>query len=321
MAYSTNPNLPRARAIALRLLLLDHIEVGIVARKCGVSRTTIWRWKQKWLAVNHHQQLTNYNRPSRQPGSSFRLLSCKWLIPTLSSKPYRSPSAISALVVAQILELRSKLQRCAEVVWHYARQQGLRVSLSSVRRILRRHHCFDGARKNRVRPDNPRRPQATRPGELVQTDTIHYICPTTKKRRYVYTVIDLYTRMTYAEIHNRILPGLAARTVLHARQTWGFSIAMIQADNGPEFGRYFAQVMTGNGIAVRHSRLGRPNDNAHIERFNRTVQEECLGSRISSRMATATLQVKINKYIEYYNNKRVHLGIQLKTPTEMLQRS
>lgn len=321
MAYSTNPNLPRARAIALRLLLQDHIEVGVVARKCGVSRTTIWRWKQKWLAVNHHQQLTNYNRPSRQPGSSFRLLSCKWLIPTLSSKPYRSPRAISALVVAQILELRNKLQRCAEVVWHYARQQGLLVSLSSVRRILRRHHCFDGARKNRVRPDNPKRPHPTRPGELVQTDTIHYICPTTKKRRYVYTVIDLYTRMTHAEVHNRILPGLAASAVLRARDSWGFPIAMIQADNGPEFGRYFAQVMTGQGITVRHSRLGRPNDNAHIERFNRTIQEECLGSRISSRVATATLQVKINKYLEYYNHERVHLSLQLRRPIEMLQRS
>lgn len=96
---------------------------------------------------------------------------------------------------------------------------------------------------------------------------------------------------------------------------------MIQADNGPEFGRYFAQVMTGHGIAVRHSRLGRPNDNAHIERFNRTIQEECLGSRISSRVATATLEVKINKYLEYYNNERVHLGIQLRRPIEMLQRS
>lgn len=31
-------------------------------------------------------------------------------------------------------------------------------------------------------------------------------------------------------------------------------------------------------IAIRHTRLGRPNDNAHIERFNRTIQEECTGS-------------------------------------------
>jgi putative transposase len=96
---------------------------------------------------------------------------------------------------------------------------------------------------------------------------------------------------------------------------------MVQADNGPEFGRYFEQALKRQNIQTRHSRLGRPNDNAHIERFNRTIQEECLSSRISSSVATATLQRKINLYIEYYNTKRIHLGLQLRVPIEMLQRS
>jgi transposase InsO family protein len=190
-----------------------------------------------------------------------------------------------------------------------------------VRRILRRHHCFDGARRKRVRPDNPRRPHVTKPGELVETDTIHYICPMTKKRRYVYTVIDLCTRMTYTEVHGRILPGVAADVIMRAQEACGFRFRMVQADNGPEFSRYFEQVLRSNGMPVRHTRLGRPNDNAHIERFNRTIQEECLGSRISSRVANATLQAKINSYTTFYNTKRVHLGLQMRTPAEMLQRS
>lgn len=321
MAYSINPYIPKARATAMRLLIAEGLPSAIVANKCGVHRSTIWRWKQKWLEINKHRQMDNPNRPNRPVGKS-RLASCRWTIATKSSRPLFSPHRIGEALVGRILELRQTLKRCAEVIWdHLNRIDNIRVSLSSVHRILRSHHHYDGARKNRVRYDNPRRPHVTRPGELVQTDTIHYICPVTYRRRYVYTVIDLYTRMTYAEVHPRILPGLAASAVLQAQKQWGFPIAMVQADNGPEFGRYFTQVMTGNGIAVRHSRLGRPNDNAHIERFNRTIQEECLGNRISSRVATATLQVKVNKYIEYYNNKRVHLGIQLKIPTEMLQRS
>jgi transposase InsO family protein len=76
----------------------------------------------------------------------------------------------------------------------------------------------------------------TKPGELVQTDTIQYVDIATKKRRYVYTVIDLYTRMAYAEVHSRILPGLAARTIVNAQSLFGFSFTMVQADNGPEFG-------------------------------------------------------------------------------------
>lgn len=322
MAYSINPNLAKARALALQLLIRESLPLQVVANRCGVHRSTLWRWKRKWTELNKDVQLVNYGRPNRVPGSQFRQTAIKWLVPTLSSRPQTSPNAIAEHIVRRILELRQQLKRCAEVVWHHITQlDGVAVSLSSVRRILRRHHCFDGARKKRVRPDNPRRPHATKPGELVETDTIHYICPMTKKRRYVYTVIDLCTRMTYTEVHGRILPGVAADVIMRAQEACGFRFRMVQADNGPEFSRYFEQVLRSNGMPVRHTRLGRPNDNAHIERFNRTIQEECLGSRISSRVANATLQAKINSYTTFYNTKRVHLGLQMRTPAEMLQRS
>lgn len=322
MAYSTNPNLPKARAIAMQLLIREKLPLQVVANRCGVHRSTVWRWKQKWEALNENVQLTNDNRPTRSAGNVFRQAALKWLVPTISSRPCTSPRAVAPYIVARVLELRAQLKRCAEVVWyHIARTDGLHVSLSSVRRILRRYHCFDGARKKRVRPDNPRRPHVTRPGELVETDTIHYICPLTKSRRYVYTVIDLYTRMAYVEIHPRILPGLAARVVLHARNEFGFDFHMVQADNGPEFSHYFEQVLRRNVMSTRHTRLGRPNDNAHIERFNRTVQEECLGSSISYKITTKHIQTKLDDYLEYYNFKRVHLSLQCKTPAEMLQRS
>lgn len=321
MAYSNNPNLPRARAIAMRLLIADGLPAAMVANKCGVHRSTVWRWKQKWLEQNKHIEFSNPNRPSRTVSLANKLLACRWHITTLSPSPHTFPHAVSETIVRRILELRDTLKRCAEVIWHHATtKEGLSVSLSSVRRILRRHHCFDGARKKRVRPDNPKRPKPSKPGELVQTDTIHYICPLTKQRRYVYTVIDLYTRLTYAEVHNHILPGLAANAIQRAETNFGFQFVMVQADNGPEFGRYFAQVLTAKNIAVRHSRLGRPNDNAHIERFNRTIQEECLGNRLTHKTSNKTVQARLAAYLDYYNHERVHLGIQLRTPIQMLQR-
>ncbi len=322
MAYSNNPNLPHARAIAMKLLIADGLPLATVANKCGVSRTTIWRWKQKWLKLNANVQFDNPNRPSRIYSLKNKLLACQWRITTISSRPHTCSHAISVKIVRRVMEVRYTLQRCAEVVWHFLRtEDNIHISLSSVRRILRRHHCFDGARKNRVRPDNPRRPHVTAPGELVETDTIHYICPITYKRRYVYTVIDLFSRMTYAEMHNRILPGLAADVIMRAHEAMGFRFSMVQADNGPEFSSYFEDRLRRQGIQVRHSRLGRPNDNAHIERFNRTIQEECLGSRLSYRTKSDEAQAKINKYIEFYNTKRVHLGLQLRKPIEMLQSS
>lgn len=319
MAYSTNPNLPRARAAALKLLLVEQLPLGLVARKCGVHRSTVWRWRRKWELLNQHLQRVNYNRPGRQ--KTTKLHGYRWSIATESSRPQGHPWAIPEDVVQMVLQVRATLNRCAEVVWHYVTTTlSLEVSLSSVRRILRRHHCFDGARKPRVRRDNPRRPHITHPGELVQTDTIHHVDPFSGKRLYYYTVIDLYTRMAYTKLAQRILPGLAAAAVLEARQAFGFAFSMVQADNGPEYGRHFEQQMKRAGIQARHSRLGRPNDNAHIERFNRTIQEECIGHYWRQSVPLQRQQDRLSAYLAYYNNERVHLGIQMRTPSRMLQR-
>lgn len=322
MAYSSNPHLPKARATALRMLIREALPVHVVANRCGVHRSTVWRWKQKWLTSNQYVQFTNDNRPNRIFSLQNKLLACRWNIPTDSSRPHHSPRAIGQAIIERVLALRAQLKRCAEVVWHHLKHiDGVFISLSSVRRILKRHYCFTGARKNRVRPDNPRRPLPADPGALVQMDTVHYVCPLSKRRRYVYTVIDLYTRMTYAEVHNHVRPGIAAAVARRASARCGFLFLVVQADNGPEFGRYFTQALARSGMRVRHSRLGRPNDNAHIERFNRTIQEECLGHYLDPRTKTETIQKKLNAYLDYYNTKRVHLSLQLRTPAEMLQRS
>lgn len=321
MAYSINPYLPRARATALKLLLLEQLPLQVVANRCGVNRSTIWRWKRKWDKLNEHRQLTNDNRPSRKVGKEHLRL-CRWLITTNSSRPCTSPTAVSQEIVTQVLAVREQLKRCAEVVWHHLMTVlGIVVSLSSVRRILRRHHYFDGARKKRVRPDNPKRPHVTKPGELVETDTIHHVDPRSGRRLYYYTVIDLFTRMTHAILAPKLSPGLAAQAVLEAQGTWGFTISMVQTDNGPEYGRYFEQVLRAQGITTRHTRLHRPNDNAHIERFNRTIQTECIGYFWRRSVPLQHQRDTLTVYLDYYNTKRVHLGIQMQVPTAMLQRS
>ena len=322
MAYSTNPYLPKARAFAMQLLIREQFPVQTVANRCGVHRSTVWRWKRKWDVLNQDVQMDNPNRPRRVYSRENHLSRCAWRIPTDSARPRTSPTAVSEDLARLVLAVRAQLKRCAEVVWHHlVTVLAVSVSLSSVRRILRRHHCFDGARKPRVRRDNPRRPQVTRPGELVQTDTIHHVDPKTGRRLYYYTVIDLFTRMTYVILVPKLSPGNAARAVLEAQHHWGFSISLVQADNGPEYGRYFEQTLTRHAIPTRHSRLHRPNDNAHIERFNRTIQEECIGHYWNRSVPLPSQQAKLSAWLEYYNTQRVHLGIQLLTPMQILQRS
>ena len=322
MAYSINPNLPKARAFAMQLLIRERLPLQTVANRCGVHRSTIWRWKRKWDELNNYVQFTNPNRPTRPVSLANKLAACSWQITTIPSRPHTYPSAISEQIVARVLEVRQQLKRCAEVVWHHLNTVlHIRVSLSSVRRILRRHHCFDGARKKRVRPDNPRRPHVTAPGELVEIDTIHHVDPYSGKRLYYYTVIDLYTRMTYVTMSNTLRQGLAVQAILAAQAALGFTFSMVQSDNGPEFSRYFEEKLHNQHIQTRHTRLGRPNDNAHIERFNRTIQDECIGYYWRRSVPLPRQQETLTKYLDYYNNERVHLGIQMRIPAGMLQRS
>ena len=156
MAYSNNPNLPRARASALRMLLQDGVPLDVVAKRCGMHRTTIYRWKNKWRELNKHVEFTNPNRPTRSVSMSNKLSYCRWLIPTGSARPHR------------------------------------------------------------------------------------------------------------------------------------------------------------------------PNDNAHIERFNRTLRKECIGNYMSSHRTLDYVQNKLDKFLDYYNYNRIHLSLNCKTPAnvkeEMLQR-
>ena len=89
---------------------------------------------------------------------------------------------------------------------------------------------------------------------------------------------------------------------------------MIQTDHGPEFGKWFAE------RTQRHHRytcIGKPNDNAHIERFNRTLQEECLDTFPRD---VSLINCELKKYLRYYNTQRLHMGIDYQTPMQIISR-
>jgi putative transposase len=319
MSYSSNPLLPKARADAVRLVVEDHMPIAIAARKSGIHRSTLWRWHRRWLEVNQDVQLTNDNRPGRGgTPSPWRLASCRWRIPTKSSRPHSCRHAVSDTVVDRIRFYRRRYGRCAVIVHAYCLREGTRVSLATVRRVLRRLGFVTRKRYARKWRPPVERPQANKPGDLVQTDTVHLYDRATKQRTYLYTLVDVYSRWAYVEHHTDLSARLAATVIRRGEAYAGFKFAMVQADNGPEYTSEFENILRTNGSAVRHSRVRRPNDNAFIERFNRTIQEECTGSTSS---ITQDLNGKVLAYLAYYNDERLHLGIQCATPLEMLQRS
>ena len=91
-----------------------------------------------------------------------------------------------------------------------------------------------------------------------------------------------------------------------------FSFSMLQSDHGPEFSSWFvARVEKSH----RYTRIGKPNDNAHIERFNRTLQEECL-DRVPANVRK--MNAALRRYLPEYVGTRLHMGLGLKSPQQYL---
>ena len=321
MSYCTGKNVEKSSGLAMKMLVIEKKPVGIVADRFGVNRTTIWRWYKKWQIQNNYRTFDNSNRPNVKAGSVFRWYDLKWNIPSISAAP-KHPHVLSDDLIRLVLDVKDQLKRCAEVVWYYINLiLCIKISLSSVRRILKRHGRMEKPKTHRnKRYKGIPRPQVLAPGDLIEIDTIHLFNPVSKQKRYIYTVIDLYTRMAYARVYKELKPINSLNTIEEAERYLNFRFKMVQSDNGLEFGNYFSDRLEKRGISIRHTRLGRPNDNAHIERFNRTIQEECTGSYYLESDPLKKMDDKILSYIDYYNYHRIHLSISYRTPAEMLHR-
>jgi transposase InsO family protein len=172
-----------------------------------------------------------------------------------------------------------------------------------------------GAKGKQQRKRIPR-PHIKQPGDLVQVDAIHFVDWQTKQRCFVYTLIDLKSRWAFAAYTPRLTPELSSYFVAAAQKAAGFPFRMIQSDNGQEFSKRFEHLLEIQGIRQRRIRLGRKNDNAHIERFNRTIQDECLGRWPNP----PSIPEKLREYLVFYNTKRLHCSLQGKAPISVLQR-
>ncbi|MBI2056530.1 MAG: transposase [Candidatus Sungbacteria bacterium] len=226
------------------------------------------------------------------------------------------PNALSRQTISAIVAKRSGRQRCGQVVHRELLRDGVSVSLSSVQRTLDR--C--GLLKKRSpwkRPhDYTERPDAAYTGALLEIDTIHIIAPD-GSRIYIYAIIDLFSRWAYAEAVEKIGAKESVWFVERAQNAAPFHFSMIQSDHGSEFSTWFTHGCWRINMRHRHGRVRQSNDNAHIERFNRTVQEECLDKTTHT---IAAFKSALKEYLPYYNNERLHMGINYQTPQEVMQR-
>ena len=93
----------------------------------------------------------------------------------------------------------------------------------------------------------------------------------------------------------------------------------IRLDNGPEFtAEKFVEWARTNGVKLLYIEPGKPNQNAFVERFNRSFREEVLDANQFN--ALADVQAIADDWLADYNDYRPHDSLGNVPPTQFMPR-
>jgi len=135
------------------------------------------------------------------------------------------------------------------------------------------------------------------------------------KRFRTLNVLDEGVRESLGIEVDTSLPALRVVRLLEQIKDWRGTPKSLRVDNGPELiSVTLQQWCEENEVKLMHIQPGKPNQNAYIERFNRTFRHEVLNAYIFNSLQ----QVRdiTQKWIVDYNEQRPHDALQGLTPTE-----
>lgn len=259
--YQSARTTPLSRAF----LLAEARRIGVTraARHMGVSRNTVYRWRRR--------------------GAELEDRSCR---------PRRSPRQTAPEREAAVLALRMERRWGPDRIGPV-----LGISRRTAYRVLRRWRVH---RLREVFPATPRtfgRFEASAPGEVIQVDikSLGRLLRGGGKRELVHSsqagalahvgwshlhlAIDAASRQAYLELR----PSVGAedciaflRGALAHFDALGIRVRRVLTDNGTGYKRRFAAACSELGIRWTRTQPYHPWTNGRVERFNRTLQRECL---------------------------------------------
>lgn len=207
------------------------------------------------------------------------------------------------------------------------KKQGFRVSISYIDRCIYNlkqlgrlpkvvklsFHAKTGTHHERTKTKvkKVRRPKK----QGLEIDTVVRHIDGTK--RYTLTAIDVAGRFAYARTYTNHSSDRARDFLKRLIQRVPFVITEIQTDNGSEFAHHFHEACLTLGIKHYHTYPRSPKMNAHVERFNRTLSEECLvHNRALLRDDIEQFNDTLVDWLDWYNYERPHEGLGLIPPMQ-----
>jgi transposase InsO family protein len=278
----------RAKLMALHQ---QGVPLTTLGTEFGVSREVLGRWWHRYQA----DDLLGL-QPHRR-------------------RPRRSPTRLAAVVERRILRLRQ--QRLSAV--RIAHQLG--IGHSTVQRVLERHGVSQLPRPARPKA---RRYEKQRPGELLHLDLKFLPALRNARNDFEFAAVDDFSREAVVAIRTEQTSDAAANFLEHVVRALTYRIEAVLTDNAMAFTMRFAHhaerltrfQQACASLGIRHYVLKpyAPQSNGKVERFFRTIDDECLNVRPLFTFAARSRAV--DEFVWYYNHERPHLSLGGMTPVE-----
>ncbi len=268
--------------------------LAVLSRETGIARPVLSRWWRRYQT----QGRAGLEPRSRRPG--------------------RSPGRLALGIERQILQLRKR-------GWGPVRiALALGIGHSSVHRVLVR------LGRNWLRLPERRtiqRYEKSRPGELVHLDLKYLYRWKNSPREYAFAGVDDFSREAVAQIRSDRSSGDAAAFLERLVADLPYRIEAVMTDNDLIFTmRYayhaqrqtrFQQACRSLGIQHWRARPHHPESNGKVERFFRTLDEECFA--VHQPRSSKSRMRHLDEFLWYYNHQRPHLSLHGLTPIERRQ--
>ena len=170
--------------------------------------------------------------------------------------------------------------------------------------------------KKSSRGRKPKGYKASAPGECGAFDTVEYFLDGI--RRYVITFTDHYSRFAFAWA-TQSHASLAAREFFGiVAEVFPYPLQSVLTDNGSEFMKHFDEELRRLHKNHWHTYPRTPKMNAHVERFNRTIQEEFIDYHEELLLEPDPFNRQLIPWLLWDNAKRPHWALKLNSPVQFL---
>ena len=256
---------------------------------------------------------------------------CRWLHPrkeVLEHTRFCPVSGDSALVekVRQLCEEpRHETFGYRRIRALLRRRWKIHVSRKTVNRIMRN----EGLSRPKIwrRPLRPKRVEkmsSGQPNHAWQMDMTSFQL-SDLTALYLVVVIDCYTRQIVGwALDRRCRASEWVSALRIALETRGLTSRercrslTLRCDNGTQpCSKKFVEFLGTVGVRGQYTGYNAPDDNAFVERVIRTIKEEEIWLNLYDSVAEA--HEAVEKYIDFYNQQRIHSALDYKTPNEINQ--